>query len=837
MTITLAEPPSGRGPHPDSARPLAAGCAHCGLPVPTGGAPRGGGAATDPADPADQFCCAGCRTAWQVIHAAGLEAYYTAADRRGQPVEATGRRYDEYDHPAFQALYTRPAGPGQLETTLYLDGVHCASCVWLVERVPLAVPGAVSAELNVPRSLARIRWNPQRTSLGAIARFLDQLGYRSHPFLGARAEAHRQAEDRAMLVQIGVAGALAINVMTVALALYAGWLGSMEAVYTRYFRWISMILTVPAVLWPGRVFFTSAWGALRARRLHMDVPIALALGAGVGRGVVNTLSDHGPVYFDGVVTLIFLLLVGRYLQQRAQRAAADSAELLHGLMPTTSRLVEGETIREVPTAALLPDAIVEARPGDTIPADGVVSAGESAIDLSVLTGETTPAPAAVGDRVYAGTTNTAATLRIRVTEAGETSRLGRILRELEAGMLRRAPVVHTADRLAGWFVVGVLGLAVATWWWWSTRDPANALDHAIALLIVTCPCALALATPLAMTVAIGRAAKRGILIRGGDALEVLSRPTPLFLDKTGTLTEGRLALVRWTGPIELRGIIKGIERHSGHPIGRAFERAWPEVAPAVVAQVAATLGGGLDASVGTARYRIGSPGFVLAAAADPNGLGATVPNHLTQVLVARDGVVVGAAGLGDPLRADTSAAIDRLRARGFAVRILSGDAPGAVAAVADALGVARADARGGATPEDKVAAIARQADLGPVVMVGDGVNDAPAIGRATVGIGVRGGAEACLAAADVFLARPGLVPLADLVDGAGRTLRVIRANIAVSIGYNIVGAALAVTGMINPLLAAIMMPVSSLTVILLSAKRHTFEAPDADPPPMTMRSP
>lgn len=803
MTLALAEPAP------------AIACAHCGLPV---------GAADPQGEVAEQFCCAGCRTAWQIIHAVGLEAYYDADERRRAQVESSGRQYDEFDHPTWQALYARPSGDDLLETTLYLDGVHCASCVWLVERVPLAIPGAVSAELNVRRSLVRVRWDPRRTSLGAIGRFLDRLGYRPHPFHGGRAEALRQAEDRAMLVRIGVAGALAINVMTVALALYAGWFGAMAASDTRYFRWVSMLLTVPAVLWPGRVFFTGAWAALVTRRLHMDVPIAIALGAGAIRGTLNTIADSGPIYFDGVVTLIFLLLVGRFFQQRAQRAAADSAELLHGLMPTTSRLVEGALIREVPTASLLPEAVVEVRPGDTIPADGVVAAGESAVDLAVLTGETGPAPVALGDLVYAGTTNTAATLRIRVTEAGETSRLGRILRELEAGMLRRAPVVHTADRLAGWFVVTVLGLAMVTWWWWSSRDPANALDHAIALLIVTCPCALALATPLAMAVAIGRAAKHGILIRGGDALEALSRPSLVVLDKTGTLTEGRLALVSWAGPDGLRGIIKGLERHSTHPIGRAFERAWPDVVSTPVESAVATLGGGIEATIGAASYRIGSPAFVLAAASDPRRLAATIADHLTQVLVAKDGEVVGGAGLGDPLRSDTRAAIDRLRHRGFTIRILSGDAPGAVAAVADALGIPRADARGGATPEDKAAVIDAEVRRQPVVMVGDGVNDAPAIGRATVGIGVRGGAEACLAAADVFLTQPGLTPLADLVDGAARTLAVIRGNLAVSIGYNVIGAALAITGTINPLIAAILMPVSSLTVIALSVRRRTFEA-------------
>ncbi|MBM4187758.1 MAG: heavy metal translocating P-type ATPase [Gemmatimonadetes bacterium] len=807
MSATLAEPVTRSG----------LSCVHCGLPVPS--------PATALPEADGPFCCAGCRTAWQVIHAAGLGEYYASGDRRLAAVTPSGRRYDEYDHPSFESLYGTTLPDGTREIALYLDRVHCASCVWLVERVPLAVPGALAAELDVPRSLATIRWNPGVTSLGTIARFLDQLGYPSHPFQGGRGEANRRAEDRTMLLHIGVAGAIALNVMTLALALYAGWFGSMEAEYTRYFRWLSMALTVPAVVWPGRVFFTSAWGALRARRLHMDVPIALALGAGTLRGVVNTVAETGPIYFDGVVTLIFLLLVGRFLQQRAQRSAADAAELLHGLTPHTARLVTGAGVEEVPSRSLVPGVTVEVRPGDTVPADGIAREGRSALDLSVLTGESAPVSVGAGEPVFAGTVNLGATIRVEVTQAGEASRLGRILRELEAGMRRRAPVVHTADRLAGWFVAAVLVLAAVTYLVWSRRDPTVALDNAIALLVVTCPCALALATPLTFTAAIGRAARQLVLIRGADALEVLSRPGQLVLDKTGTLTEGRLALETWIGGAGLEPVVLGLERHSRHPIAAAFARAWPTRTAAVIEDPASTLGAGVTGRGGDHRYAIGSVAFVLARAIDPNRLADRIPGHQTGVLLARDGVVVAAAGFGDPLRTDSMAAVARLGERGWTIGILSGDAPGAVAAVGARLGIPPERVRGGVTPEGKLAAVRELAARGPVVMVGDGVNDAPAIGAATVGVGVRGGAEACLAAADVFLAKTGLGPLVTLFEGAERTMAVVRRNIAVSIGYNLVGAALAVTGTIDPLIAAVMMPVSSLTVILLSVRSKTFEAP------------
>ncbi len=817
----------------------AAACAHCGLPVPPGLVER---------EADEPFCCAGCRIAFQVIHDGGLAQYYRLAERRRAPVAASGRSFEEFDHAAFHALYVRGRPGGACETELYLEGVHCASCVWLVERVPRLVPGLARAELDVERARVVVAWDAARIGLSGIARALDTLGYRPHPFRGVQAEALRRHEERALVARIGVAGAMALNVMLAALALYSGWLGGMERDYQRYFRWVSLLLATPALLYPGAVFFRGAWAALRTHALHMDLPIAIALGAGYLRGAVNTLTDRGPIYFDGVVTLIFLLLVGRFLQLRAQRAAADSAELLYALSPSTARVVDAGGVHEVPCEALLPGAVLEVRPGDTLAADGVVIAGASDLDLSLLTGESRAVEVAPGVSVYAGTVNGRAPLRVRVEQAGETTRVGRILREVAAGAARRAPVVRLADRMAGAFVAVVLALAVATALFWWYRDPSVALDHAIALLIVTCPCALALATPLAVTVAIGRAARAGILVKGGDALERLARPGRLVLDKTGTVTAGKSTLVAWAGPEAVKPLVLAVEVHSAHPVAAGFRAAWPGVAPASARAVIHTAGGGIEATVDGARVVVGSPAFVRArlhgegdhtrARREPLRVGDEGRSEggdrlaslrdptLTPVLVAVDGVVVARAGFGDPVRPEAAAALAALRGQGWWPSLLSGDDPEVVAAVGERLGFSPADCRGGVSPEGKLHAIEDAARTGPVVMVGDGINDAAAIARAGVGVGVRGGAEACLAAADVFLAREGLEGLVALTAGARRTLGVIRRNIAFSLAYNAVGAALAVTGLINPLVAAVMMPVSSLTVVLASWRSRTFdEAP------------
>jgi len=848
MTVPAAERATGAA--------SAVTCSHCGLPVPAGLVVPGA---------SGQFCCAGCRTAWDVIHASGLAHYYELSQRRELAVTPTARTWAEFDHPAFHRLYVRERPDGLHEISLYLEGVHCASCVWLVERVPLAMPGVAEAELNIGRSLARVVWDPRVRPLSEVARFLDTLGYRPHPFRGVRADAARRAEDRASLVRIGVAAALAANLMTVAFALYAGWFGHMEPAFARYFRWVSLVLVTPALLWPGRVFFRGAWAALRTRSLHMDVPIAVALGAGFLRGAMNTITDTGPIYFDGLAILIFLLLVGRFLQQRAQRAAIDSSELMYSLSPSSARVVEegpgvfgaaapgpaalpdpgassappvpraaGE-VREMPVEALLPGMLVEVRANETIPADGVVEDGASEVNVALLTGESRPAVVQQGQPVFAGSVNLAARLLVRVEQAGEQSRLGRMLKDVAEGARRRAPVVRAADRAAGWFVAAVLGLAVVTWGLWIGRDAAAAFDNAIALLVVSCPCALALATPLAVTVAIGRAARAGILIRGGEALELLARPGVLVLDKTGTVTEGRTALVKWTGPDAVRPLVLALERHAIHPVAEGFRRAWDGGATDGGAprteldtrDVVQTLGGGLEGVVAGRRIAVGSPAFVMERASGGDALLAGRDPSRTPVLVAVDGAVAGLAEFGDPVRSDAAASVAALRADGWALELLSGDDPSVVAGVGAPLGFAPEAVRGGAAPEDKLHRIeALSARGGTVAMAGDGVNDAAAMARAGVGIGVHGGAEACLATADVYLSRPGLASLVALMHGSRRTFGVIRRNMALSVAYNLVGVVLAMTGTISPLAAAVLMPVSSATVILSSWRSRTF---DADP--------
>jgi P-type Cu2+ transporter len=554
----------------------------------------------------------------------------------------------------------------------------------------------------------------------------------------------------------------------------------------------------------------------------MDLPVALALAAGMLRGAVNTVQGTGPIYFDGVATLIFLLLLGRYLQMRSQRAAADATEFTAALRPGTARIVEGDATREVPTEALLPAMLLDVRAGEAFAADGVVETGVSSLDLALLTGESRPVAVAPGDAVFAGTSNLSAPLRVRVTAAGEATRLGAILRRMEESARRRAPVVQLADRLAGWFVALVILAALGTWAYWAPRDPVNALDHAIALLIVTCPCALALATPLAITVATGRAARRGILIKGGDALEALAVPGRLWLDKTGTITQGQARLVHFRGDPAVKPLVLALERSSTHPLALAFVRAWPDLDAPEADEAEQVQGRGMRGRVAGRAVVVGSPGFVREALTSAPGPVPPADDTLTPVWVAVDGVLAATAGIGDPVAVGAREAIDALRARGWRVGILSGDEPATVAAVARAVGIAEDEAIGGATPEAKLATVEASRAEGRVVMVGDGVNDAAALAAATVGVSVHGGAEASLAAADVYLSRPGLGPLVELVDGVQRTMTLLKRNLLFSAIYNVFGAGVCALGLIDPLLAAVIMPISSILVIATSYRTDTF---------------
>ena len=649
---------------------------------------------------------------YQTLHACGLDAFYRLRDVAGTPARQSNSRFDAFDVPAFARLYIRPASEHLSSVDLVLEGLTCSACVWLIERLPRVVPGVIEARLSLRQATVRIVWDCQKVPLSRIASALNQLGYTPHPAKGVSRSAIHSHELRRRLISLGVAGAIAGNNMLLAFALYAGRFGEMADLYRNFFRWISAGLGVIALVWPGAVFFRGAISAFRVRRLNLDVPISLALLAGGIAGTINVILNRGEIYFDTLSVLVLLLLAGRFLQFRQQRFADDSLELLFSLAPMTCRRVAVDgSIEELPVESLSPGDLIEVRSGDTLAADGTIEVGHSSLCQALLTGESQPAPVRPGDDVFSGAQNQGAALRVRVNSVGQDTRVGRLMKVVEEGTGDKPAIVELADRIGGWFTLVVCAASAITFAFWCRISLPAAIDHCVALLIVTCPCVLGLATPLTIAMAIGQLARRDILVKRGAALETLARRGLCLLDKTGTLTLGSPRLVCWQGDEELKVLVVAMERQSQHPIARVLvEGLEPQTKSAVVPvlkEIEDCGDGGIRATAGKRIVRIGSPAYLARSGCiiDPSLDARRRVLELagtTVVLLCLDDRVAALAGLGDELRSDSAAAVAALRNRGWREQIISGDAHPIVTSVAQAVGIEPALAQGEMTPEAKL---------------------------------------------------------------------------------------------------------------------------------------
>lgn len=777
--------------NPTPIRPLSASapseCAHCGSPVSDGG----------------RFCCSGCEAVHAILSARGLEGYY-ALKKAGRSVRPAvpavfsdaSNTWSYLDDPGFRALYA--TGETGRTMRFFLEGIHCVACVWLLEKLPEFVPGIESVTVDLGESLARVRISEEGSFAKAALEF-ERIGYHPHPVRSGEAEELQKRENRLALIRIGVAGACAGNIMLLALAIYGGAAGTLA----ERFNWVSLALFLPVLLFSAVPFYREAWAALRAGRLSIDVPVVVGILLGTATSLVNLLSGSNEVYFDSTSTLVFLLLSSRHVLKRAQQRALDSSKLLHFLAPSVARRVTGET---VPVDALSSGELIEVRVGEAVPIDGVVEKGSSTLNCALLTGESEPTRIGIGMPAFAGTVNVEAPIQVRVTATGYSTRLGRVLRDVEDSITRKAPIVDFTNRMAHWFVAAVLVLAAAAFVLGYFSDGwIPGLNRALAMVIITCPCVLALATPLALSLSIGKAARAGILIKGADVLERLSRVDTVVLDKTGTLTTGIFQFLEWQQPEadpSVASAVAALESRSNHPIARAIVKHLLAAGPRTLPEVTGfreRIGTGVEGKVGDSFYQISR---------DDSAVGGE-----TRVRVLRDGRPVAYAVLGDRLREDSPRAVTQLLKMGLRPRVLSGDRTAAVTGVAVRLGIPPENARGEASPEDKAEEISR---IPNALMVGDGANDAAALARAYVGVAVHGGMEVSLRAADAYLSRPGVGPVAALIRIARETMRIMRRNLAFSLIYNIGAIAAALFGRIDPLFAAIAMPVSALIVFLSS---------------------
>lgn len=807
-------------------------CIHCGLPVPA-----------DRQKVHDPFCCTGCASVHAILNESGLnETYYRLRDasdrktmRRAANTDHQTGLLEELDSDVFLENHSTRLDGGTYRTHLYLDGVHCAACVWLVERLPQELEGVSNAHLNLPRARLTVDWNPEDQNLSGIATWLASFGYAVQPRVDGE-EAPESREERRLLIRMGVAWALAGNIMLLAFALYSG-LGDENPNLFHAARGMSLALAVPAVFYGGWVFFSKAWHSIRLswrlrtiRHLHMDTPISIGILAGFGASLVATITGRGDVWFDSVAVLIAALLSARWLQLRARRMAGDSTERLLALLPTLARKRDGSTVR---ADSLTSGDEIVVRAGELIPVDGVIIEGSSLINSSILSGESIPQRHERGHEVHAGTTNETSTLVVRVDSAGHATRIGRLLSLVGDPDTDSPRILSLADRIGGLFTVTVLSIALLASIAWSFIDPDATVMHLVAFLVITCPCALGMATPLALAVGTGRAARRGIFLKSESVVDNLNHIDTVILDKTGTVTEGRMSVTGLHGSVDLMPLAAAVERESNHPIARAIVRHAEDI-PLSAEDVVHHPGKGisgrvLDESGESVEIRVGEAGWVQELHSRPRSRSHEpfVQNALDQgETVVAVGSEVGLLfiSLADPIRTSSAPLIKSLMERDVRVILCSGDDERTTRQVGQSLGMHSDDTLGRYSPEakqDLVTSLQQEGHV--VVMVGDGVNDTAALKAADVGIAVASASAASRVAADAYTTRPGLEAVVELMQESRGVLRVIRRNLGFSLFYNVVGGLTALIGLVTPLFAAVAMPISSFIVVLSSIRQGTFK--------------
>jgi Cu+-exporting ATPase len=710
---------------------------------------------------------------------------------------------------------------------LPVSGMSCAACARSIENQLAATPGVNSAHVNFATSTATVEFDPAHAAVRNLVDAIEELGYGVLQPETAGEDVEDQAREReyaALKRRLWLAAAFAVPV--VALGMAPGLMHL--APLNRMTSWIQLAFTAPVVFYAGAPFYKGAWAALRHRSANMNTLIALGTGAAFLYSLAVTVRGGHDVYYEAAATIVTLILLGRVLEARARGKASEAIRHLRELQPKTAHVLRDGAEREIPIEQVRVGDIVVVRPGEKIPVDGAVREGDSAVDESTLTGESMPVDKKLGDLVYGGTINRSGSLRFEARKVGRATALQQMIELVRQAQGSRAPVARLADVVSGYFTVGVLAVATVTFLVWLAFAPlSSAVVNFVAVLIIACPCALGLATPTAIMVGTGRGAERGILIKGGEALEAACRIDTVILDKTGTITYGQ-PLVTDVIPLngyaeaELLRLAASAERYSEHPMGRAIvEHALALAMPLYEsANFRALTGHGVEARVNGHDVTVGS----LRGPRDLPEMERLAGEGKTAVAVSVDGQPAGAIGIADTVKLEAAAAIDRLNKMGIQVWMITGDNRRTAEAVARQVGIERVLA--GVLPDAKVAEVRKlQAAGKKVAMVGDGINDAPALAQADVGIAIGTGTDIAKEAASITLMRGDLNGVADALELARRTMRVIRQNLFWAFAYNTIGIPIAAgvlypfTGwLLSPVLASAAMALSSVTVVTNSLR-------------------
>ena len=798
-----------------------AACFHCGLPV-----PRGLNLRVTINGHEKPMCCYGCQAVAQAIVDSGNVDFYrhrTAPSPTGEELLPDFIRQTQvYDHPEIQKTFVRTAGEHQREAALILEGITCAACVWLNERHVAQLPGVLEVQVNYATQRARVRWDDSRIKLSDILQAIHNIGYKAHPYDPQQQQQAFERDRRSQIRRIGIAGVLGMQVMVLSVALYVGEWSGMEAGFRTFFRWVGLLLTTPVLLYSGAPFFRGAWRDLRNRSVGMDVPVALGILVAFGGSLHASWTGQGQVYYDSVVMFIFFLLSSRYFELMARKRSAETMERLSFALPAmatriaTTGNVEQQDI--IPLTELQPGDTVLIKPGETVPADGTVVRGISSISEALLSGESTPISKGPGTRLIGGSINIESPLYLHVELVGLDTVLAEIVRLLEQAQGEKPAITRLADRVASWFVGTVLVVAAAVGYYWWQQSPDNWLPILVSVLVVTCPCALSLATPTAISAATGTMLGHGLLTIRNHSLESLARCSHIIFDKTGTLTFGtpKITRIQCLSHLDERTVLAiaaALEQQSEHPAGKAIVTAAAGYQSRTASDYQNFPGAGISARIGEQQWFIGNADFIAAHTDVASDLVPADSEHGTRVLLADAHQLHAQLLLHDSIRPEAPAVVEALQSAGKQVLLMSGDNLAAAQQLASEAGieVVHADM----TPADKLQQVqALQQQGAMVAMVGDGINDAPVLAVADVSIVMRDAAHISQASADMVLMSNNLEALTSGILLARKTLRVIKQNLSWAVGYNLVALPAAALGYVAPWMAAIGMSSSSLLVVL-----------------------
>jgi len=764
---------------------IARACRHCGSDIPPGFE--------------GDFCCSGCEGAYALVQGLGLETYYRrrAVDPAARPLRPEDEAVHDY------SAHVSVDDNGEASLHLMVEGIHCAACIWLIEALLSKQTGVTWARVNMTTRRLVVRWDPNQADVAALLDPVLKVGYRLVPYDPAKLGRETEKHEKDLLKAMAVAGFAASNVMLLSVSVWAGHFSYMGQHTRDLMHWISALIVLPAVLYCIRPFARSAFAALRSGRTNMDVPITLGVTLATAMSLAETMRSGEWAYFDSAITLLFFLLIGRYLDSRARGRARSAAEHLLALDAVAVTVLEDDgTQRMLPPTKVAAGACVLVATGERIGVDGMVIDGVSDIDTSLISGESVPNAVSPGARVFAGTINLSAPLRLKVDAVGERTLLAEIVRMMEVAEQGRAKYVALADRVARWYAPVVHVAALGTFLGWTLGMGApwqQALLNAVAVLIITCPCALALAVPVVQVIASGRLLRQGILLKSATALERFADVDTVVFDKTGTLTLGKAELLRdgaWSQEqLELAASLAAASRH---PLARALAAAAPGAK--LAEDVREEPGRGMVAGT----IRLGSRAW-MGIAEDEDAQG-------PELWLEQEGRPPVRFAFADEPRGDAAAIVAALKRRGLAVELLSGDREATVRDIAGRLGIETWHAR--RTPADKVARLEQlKAEGRKVLMVGDGLNDAPALAAAHVSVSPSSAVDVSQTAADVVFQGTRLAPVLETLSVAVTSRKLVRQNFGLALGYNVFTVPLAVAGFVTPLIAAIAMSTSSLVVI------------------------